>query len=638
MDIEERCKEYIEDWEGSSPGYALMITGEWGGGKTFLVKNIIKERNKASNARLAWYISLFGVKNAEDIDDKLFEAAHPFLGDSKKKKWYSVGYNILKSAAKHKYGIEIEKITDSVLKGFKSEGDTPAGCQVLFVDDIERTSMDVKDIFGYFSPIIEGDTRVVFIANERELQKDSEYARIKEKSIGETYELEPNYDEALDSFWKEIDLEQSSSADIRKPQMSDIAKTLAIKNLRIIRQTIHQWKRFFRQLPEEYKSDEVFISNLFEEFVVMSIWYKKGVQTEVTQSINNNFETPNNLGHDESVREMKIFWSSYKERKRNDNTEKLGEADIKESFNTGRITYSLRYAELWPYILMKGKDSDGDWLKEKMRHSYQEHQQHLTAQTKAKRNLERLTKMVFSQSNDCSNDIQELFERSIDEFENGQYTRFDEILQYIQTYLTLMHGKVLPPEYNYGFLATQLKTFLKNHKDKISALPEFDRIQKDQIMKGEDEQVQKCLDDIFDAAKEMTGTSQKQIMENQEKFLKYITKPDRAVTDWVNIPFLCQIDVDKVFEWLGDDLAAHRHLLKFLEYRYRKGFGNDHLHRSDYPDFPYVRSLYEKYNSLCQKLEHQFRLDFRDYNELRAKYGALVAYMKEIIDKNHGND
>lgn len=639
-DIEERCRAYIEDWGESAPQYALMLTGEWGCGKTFLVKKIIDGRNDEANMRLAWYISLFGVKKAEDIDDKLFEAAHPILGDPKKKKWYSVGYNVLKSAAKHKYGIDLKDMTEPVLKLFKKKDENPAGCQVLFVDDIERSSMDIKEIFGYFNPIIEGDTRVVFVANERELYAGNDgYMQIKEKTVGETYEIEPDYDEALENFWEEVTMKESPSSDERKKQLSDIVRILEVRNLRIVRQVVHQWAMFFRQLPKEFKEDDEFIGNLFEEYIVLSICNKKG---EMHKSMDSNKQgntgKSSALDHDGDVQKMKSAWNSYKEKRRNRNKGVLGEADIKEIWGTGKINYPLRYAELWPYILMKGKDADGAWLRDKMQNSYREHQEMLRLREASKRNIERLKTLTFYQPESHERDIKEIFECVLQEFDDGKYTRFDEIIQYVQTYLTLMHGKILPNTYGYDFLEKQLNTFLKNHKDKISALPEFERVQRKQIMRFNHKGIQKCINEIFDAAKEVTGTSEKQILEHREKFLKFISNPDRAVTDWVNIPFLCQIDTDKVFEWLGDDFNAHKHLLKFLEYRYRKDFGNDKLHETDYPDFPHVESLHAKYSERCRGLEHSFRLDFRDYSELRDKYGELIQYMKDVMNQNCQNN
>ena len=62
MDIIEELKYYCNE---PSPTGALMITGEWGCGKTYLINNILKEELKDTHVVLC--VSLFGMNSIEDV-------------------------------------------------------------------------------------------------------------------------------------------------------------------------------------------------------------------------------------------------------------------------------------------------------------------------------------------------------------------------------------------------------------------------------------------------------------------------------------------------------------------------------------------------------------------------------------------
>lgn len=53
-----------------APGYAVLVTGAWGTGKTFQVRACIAEAERI-------YVSLYGVRSVEQIHAEVFAAAHP---------------------------------------------------------------------------------------------------------------------------------------------------------------------------------------------------------------------------------------------------------------------------------------------------------------------------------------------------------------------------------------------------------------------------------------------------------------------------------------------------------------------------------------------------------------------------------
>lgn len=61
-----------------APGFAVLISGPWGVGKTYLLKKFLKKRFGDDTANYV-YVSLYGPSTIAEIDDALFQAAFPAL-------------------------------------------------------------------------------------------------------------------------------------------------------------------------------------------------------------------------------------------------------------------------------------------------------------------------------------------------------------------------------------------------------------------------------------------------------------------------------------------------------------------------------------------------------------------------------
>jgi hypothetical protein len=61
-----------------APGFAVLLSGPWGVGKTYLLKAFLKKEFEEDAASYV-YVSLYGLSSIEEIDDALFQAAFPAL-------------------------------------------------------------------------------------------------------------------------------------------------------------------------------------------------------------------------------------------------------------------------------------------------------------------------------------------------------------------------------------------------------------------------------------------------------------------------------------------------------------------------------------------------------------------------------
>jgi hypothetical protein len=268
-----------------SPQYAVMLKGKWGSGKTFYINQFMDKL--AQDKKEYIYISLYGVTSYDEIETKFFQELHPILSDKKMLLAGKIANGMMKSV----FRVDLDnndKINATVnlqlpnidLKEFKNtEG------YILIFDDLERCSISINNILGYINYFVEHQSyRVILIANEKELKKNDEYKKIKEKLIGKAFELVPDTDLAIDSFIKEIgDDKIESIISIHLDTIKEVHFTSTYNNLRLLRQTILDFVRFYKIAISEYDNNE-FMRDVIKLFFILSIENKYNAITLFKES------------------------------------------------------------------------------------------------------------------------------------------------------------------------------------------------------------------------------------------------------------------------------------------------------------------------------------------------------------------
>ena len=82
----QRLNEIVKLYLEMETNYALMITGEWGIGKTYYYNNVLEDLiadtytfNDQTKKYRPIRISLFGLKSIEEIQGEIFLSLYPFL-------------------------------------------------------------------------------------------------------------------------------------------------------------------------------------------------------------------------------------------------------------------------------------------------------------------------------------------------------------------------------------------------------------------------------------------------------------------------------------------------------------------------------------------------------------------------------
>ncbi|MCM2675492.1 P-loop NTPase fold protein [Alkalicoccobacillus plakortidis] len=218
--------------------YALMITGEWGSGKTYFWKNKVTNKIKdltiegsvkESDIYTVLYITLNGIEKIEQLERNIYYEyfLQQYLSkdnkDGKKinhpleltKMLFSIGNKVIDKYS----GVDfLEQM--SKLPHFQNLNNV-----VICFDDLERSKIKSYDIFAYLNKFVEHDNvKIIFLTNEEKFYKNENendeeeisYKDYKEKIIGRTLQFRPNVQNIVQSNIEIFDGEYKQFLKIKK--------------------------------------------------------------------------------------------------------------------------------------------------------------------------------------------------------------------------------------------------------------------------------------------------------------------------------------------------------------------------------------------------------------------------------------
>lgn len=254
----------------SKPGYAVLLKGPWGCGKTYFVKNWIetlkaeKNDNEQFFTLVPIYVSLYGMTSKGQIEEELKRAVSPIL-HSKAMKMAGKVFKVAISAAL-RYNIDLNKdgkadmkmectIDPKALLG--SNDPHVKGTRLLVFDDLERSNMDIKDVLGYINYYVEHiGCSVVIVGDDSKLKTD--FQEIKEKTIGREFELDSDVDVAVDSFVQDEKMLNKEYLAAHSDVIKACFKASKTNNLRLLKQSLGDYSLMMDRIPADIKSDAVF--------------------------------------------------------------------------------------------------------------------------------------------------------------------------------------------------------------------------------------------------------------------------------------------------------------------------------------------------------------------------------------------
>jgi DNA polymerase III delta prime subunit len=263
--------EYLTYYLGltHAPCFAVLISGPWGVGKTYLLKAFLKDKFGQDTAKYV-YVSLYGLSSIEEIDDALFNAAFPALTGTAAK----VAGRVAKA------GLKFLKVDpgDWNIKEFINKFDA----KVYVFDDLERCEAPIHKVLGYINQFVEhGGAKVIIVANEKEIGANEDYGRRREKLIGKTLQVSSVFEEAFPYFTSNID--HPGARAFIQASATDVATIYAqsgLENFRILQQTMWDFERFYAALSPKHMADQQAMATLLHLLFVLSFEFKAARITE----------------------------------------------------------------------------------------------------------------------------------------------------------------------------------------------------------------------------------------------------------------------------------------------------------------------------------------------------------------------
>lgn len=265
-------------------GFAVMLNGPWGSGKTTFIKRNIDAFGRERPGEVKQkplYVSLYGISDVSQIEDRLFEQLHPILSHSATR---LIGA-VLRGAAKTAVKVDIAQ--GFSLSGSAAEVDLSAMLnnaegRVVIFDDFERAIMATTAILGYINPLVEHeDCKVIILADETQIKDCDEYKTRKEKTIGRTFDFRPDFSYVYSELLRNID--EHSARGFLAESTAAVGKVFAdsqYDNLRLLKLFMWDFERVWKVITSEQRECRVAMDELLELLCASSLELRHGLPAQ----------------------------------------------------------------------------------------------------------------------------------------------------------------------------------------------------------------------------------------------------------------------------------------------------------------------------------------------------------------------
>lgn len=291
--------DYLNDYvHMSDPRYAVLLKGKWGCGKTYFIQNLKKEWENTETEKddevilNPIYISLYGLSSVKSVTDILKSTLNPLLYSKTAQTVKKIVLGAIKLTTKidfnndNKEDIRLSYDLNS-LDLLIGTNEKIRGNKILIFDDVERCKIPLDELFGYLNNFVEHNKcKVILLADEKKLEpndKDIEkneevicYKDFKEKLIGQTFEIEPDYRNAIETF---LNSDSKGLLTAHKEIIYNTFLASQTNNLRILRQCFSDFSRLENIIDMDFKNHsnyDAFIKELLCYFIIFYCEYKSG--------------------------------------------------------------------------------------------------------------------------------------------------------------------------------------------------------------------------------------------------------------------------------------------------------------------------------------------------------------------------
>lgn len=264
MDVREEIMEFISRQEKNG---ALLLTGKWGCGKTYLIRQIREDLNKGEQYAVV-IVSLFGIDSiqgvARKVKEGVFKIMMGFEEQDEEKSWGKKAKSVLSSVtavlgefSNYAKGVNTalsinpyDLVAVSSQISCRQNGTTIKKELVLVFDDFERSKIDKVELLGAINDYCENDgIKTILVADEAHIEGD-EYKGFKEKLISRTVKVRADFANAI---WHIIN-NYKETADGYKDFLGNNIGTISVLFIESRTDNIRSFKSFLMDFERVYQT------------------------------------------------------------------------------------------------------------------------------------------------------------------------------------------------------------------------------------------------------------------------------------------------------------------------------------------------------------------------------------------------
>lgn len=305
--LNQYIKHYIEKDLSKS---AIMISGEWGSGKSFYIDHTLKPYLEENNHKCI-VISLYGLSEIAELSKSIYiekRVKKLQLNSEAGNTGLIIGTTIVKGITGY-FGVDLT-VREAKLKKLYNAINLKG--TVIILEDVERTKINLFELFGFVNSLVEQEgVKVLLVTNEKELieyepinvdnqeeRKFSElmdritdnanriytdetkhYLRIKEKTISDTLIFENNQQDVVIQILSEFDELKKHTMNSEKVanEIIEIMDYYRIHNFRVLKYALQKVSDIFEVIfYQEDNFDIDFACSVLYGIIAFSIKVKSG--------------------------------------------------------------------------------------------------------------------------------------------------------------------------------------------------------------------------------------------------------------------------------------------------------------------------------------------------------------------------
>ncbi len=358
----EQVRMYLKNWANTddSPHFAVLLSGNWGGGKTHFVKSTLDAAGFTE--RHLVYVSLFGISDTAALENQLF-----FASASKAAKIAHRSAGIFGSVVKGALRIDIDgdgkpdgtaNIQFDGLSGMIQKAFDNLDGAVLVLDDVERSKIGVTDLLGVVNRLVEhGDTRVILVAN-RDKIKGKKFETFLEKVVGQSFLVSGDAGAVIDTIIAKMpDRPVKETFQKNRDSLLALHKRSGYGNLRAFKQFLWFLNGLLGKLSADYLKNDALLAKLLEQAFVFFVEFKLCLPGPTEKLAPNDLRSKFDTEGSGNRHVSDFFSFSERREKKKENPK----AVALKKYELTDLTRSVLTVDQWVAILETGV-VDSDWL------------------------------------------------------------------------------------------------------------------------------------------------------------------------------------------------------------------------------------------------------------------------------------